>query len=92
MFIVTTQTLENYGAHSESGKFADGQNYWKFKGGDTYLVEDLDREQDAVAFVPVIAKRFLLSRNDSGYRETIQPSNWFSQKHYWFSCVCAARK
>jgi hypothetical protein len=44
MFIVTTQTLENYGAHAESGKFADGQNYWKFKGGDTYLVEDLVME------------------------------------------------
>ena len=54
MFIVTTQTLENYGAHSESGKFSDGQNYWKFKGGDTYLVEDLDREQDAVAFVAAL--------------------------------------
>jgi hypothetical protein len=51
MFIVITQSLENYGAHSESGKFADGQNYWKFKGGDTYLVEDLERPADAMAFV-----------------------------------------
>ena len=49
MFIVTTQGLENYGAHAESGKFADGQNYWKFKSGSTYLVEDLDRAQDAMA-------------------------------------------
>ena len=64
MFIVTTQTLENYGAHSESGKFADGQNYWKFKGGDTYLVEDLDREQDAVAFVAA-----LVMENSIGYKE-----------------------
>jgi hypothetical protein len=64
MFIVTTQTLENYGAHSESGKFADGQNYWKFKGGDTYLVEDLDREQDAVAFVAA-----LVMENGIGYKE-----------------------
>ena len=61
MFIVTTQTLENYGAHSESGKFADGQNYWKFKGGDTYLVEDLDREQDAVAFVAALTMENNLS-------------------------------
>ena len=38
-FVVHTQTLENYGAHSESGKFADGQTYWKFKGGDTYVVD-----------------------------------------------------
>ena len=64
MFIVTTQTLENYGAHAESGKFSDGQNYWKFKGGDTYLVEDLDREQDAVAFVAA-----LVMENGIGYKE-----------------------
>ena len=64
MFIVHTQTLENYGAHAESGKFADGQNYWKFKGGDTYLVEDLDREQDAMAFVAA-----LVMENGIGYKE-----------------------
>jgi hypothetical protein len=40
MFIVMTQTLENYGAHSEDGKFSSGNAYWKFKGGDTYLVEE----------------------------------------------------
>jgi hypothetical protein len=64
MFIVTTQTIENYGAHAEGGKFADGQSYWKFKGGSTYLVEDLDREQDAVAFVAA-----LVMTNDIGYKE-----------------------
>ena len=64
MFIVTTQTIENYGAHAESGKFADGENYWKFKGGSTYLVEDLDREQDAVAFVAA-----LVMENGIGYKE-----------------------
>ena len=64
MFIVHTQTIENYGAHSAGGKFADGTNYWKFKGGSTYLVEDLDREQDAVAFVAA-----LVMTNDIGYKE-----------------------
>jgi|TARA_B100001094_G_scaffold232482_1_gene227327 hypothetical protein len=64
MFIVSTQVLENYGAHAESGKFADGQNYWKFKGGDTYLVEDLDREQDAMAFVAA-----LVMENGIGFKE-----------------------
>ena len=53
-FVVHTQTLENYGAHAESGKFADGMAYWKFKGGDTYIVSGLDRIQDAVAFVAAI--------------------------------------
>ena len=64
MFIVTTQTLENYGAHAEDGKFSSGNAYWKFKGGDTYLVEDLDREQDAMAFVAA-----LVMENGIGYKE-----------------------
>ena len=64
MFIVSTQVLENYGAHSESGKFADGQNYWKFKAGSEYLVEDLDREQDAMAFVCA-----LCMENGIGWKE-----------------------
>ena len=50
-FVVRTQTLENYGAHCESGRYADGMAYWKMKGGMDYLVQDLDRVQDAVAFV-----------------------------------------
>ena len=64
MFIVSTQGLENYGAHAESGKFADGQNYWKFKSGSVYLVEDLDREQDAMAFVAA-----LCMENGVGFKE-----------------------
>jgi hypothetical protein len=80
MFIVTTQTLENYGAHAESGKFSDGQNYWKFKGGDTYLVEDLDREQDAVAFVAA-----LVMDNGIGYKE--YPSEMQSCRDYYLSQV-----
>ena len=28
--LITTQYLENYGAHSENGKFEDGNAYWKF--------------------------------------------------------------
>ena len=50
-FIVTTQGLENYGAHQDSGKFTDGSAYWKFKSGMDYLVSGLDRAQDAMAFV-----------------------------------------
>ena len=51
MFVVITQILENYGAHCEDGRFASGHAYWKFKSGETYLVEDLDRAQDAMAYV-----------------------------------------
>ena len=51
MFVVSTQFLENYGAHCESGRFADGNAYWKMKGGSDFIVGGLDRIQDAVAFV-----------------------------------------
>ena len=64
MFIVHTQTLENYGAHCEDGKFSSGNAYWKFKGGSTYLVEDLDRPQDAYAFVAA-----LVMENNLYYKE-----------------------
>ena len=64
MFIVTTQVLENYGAHTESGKFADGQNYWKFKGGTDYIVSGLERIADAAAFVMAKA-----GENSLGYKE-----------------------
>jgi len=50
-YVVTTQTMENYGAHCEDGKFSSGNAYWKMKGGNDYVVSDLDRTQDAMAFV-----------------------------------------
>lgn len=50
-FVITTQFLENYGAHDEDGRFANGNAYWKMKGGCDYIVTGLDRIQDAVAFV-----------------------------------------
>ena len=63
-FVVITQGLENYGAHAESGAFADNNHYWKFKGGTTYIVSDVEREQDAVAFVMAA-----FSENGIGWKE-----------------------
>ena len=51
LFIVHTQFLENYGAFEGSGKFSEGESRWKYKFGNTYVVDGLDREADAVAFV-----------------------------------------
>ena len=63
-FVVTTQILENYGAHCESGRYADGMAYWKFKGGTDYVVSDVDRPADAMAFVMAAQ-----SSNTIGYKE-----------------------
>ena len=53
-FVVHTQHMENYGAHCEDGRYSSGNAYWKFKGGDTYIVSGVERLQDAVAFVAAI--------------------------------------
>ena len=63
-FVISTQCLENYGAHLEDGKFTSGNAYWKMKGGSDYIVEGLTRIQDAVAYV--MAK---YGENDLGYKE-----------------------
>ena len=47
MFVVITQILENYGAHCEDGLFASGNAYWKFKSGETYLVEERSKNDCA---------------------------------------------
>lgn len=64
MFVVKTQILENYGAHSEDGKFSSGNAYWKFKGGNDYIVSDVTRASDAMAFV---AAKF--SENNISFKE-----------------------
>ena len=74
-FVITTQFLENYGAHSERGKFADGMAYWKMKGGTDYLVSGLDRIQDAVAFVAALSME-----NEIGYKEF--PVEWKTENEW----------
>tara|TARA_R100000458_G_scaffold59865_1_gene72298 strand:+ start:1682 stop:1981 length:300 start_codon:yes stop_codon:yes gene_type:complete len=49
-FVVYTQYLENYGAHSDPEGF-----YWKPKGGGTYIVSNCVREWDAAAAVTLVA-------------------------------------
>jgi hypothetical protein len=76
MFVVSTQFLENYGAHSEDGKFSSGNAYWKMKGGTDYIVSDLDRIQDAVAFVAAKAMQ-----NGIGAKEF--PVEWQSYGEWY---------
>lgn len=39
--VIQTQYCENYGAHDWDGK-GECPQYWKFKGGETYVIRDLD--------------------------------------------------
>ena len=76
-FVVSTQFLENYGAHCEDGRYASGNAYWKMKGGTDYCVSGLERIQDAVAFVAA-----LRMQNSLGAKEF--PVEWCTYEE-WFA-------
>ena len=84
-FIVTTQALENYGSHTQSGKFDDGNQYWKFKFGTDYMVADLESAADAMAFVAAIG-----IENGIGWKEF--PSEVMSVEEWLDGCDEEYRK
>ena len=75
-FVISTQYMENYGAHTGSGKFYFGSFYWKFKGGDDYIVSGFDRIQDAVAY---IAEKYCAVADDGGKEF---PSSWRTEDEW----------
>ena len=40
--IIQTQYKENYAAHDEDYVHGVSESYWKFKGGSSYLITDID--------------------------------------------------
>ena len=42
--VIQTQYCENYGAHTWDGE-GECPQYWKFKGGETYVVPNLSQDQ-----------------------------------------------
>jgi hypothetical protein len=44
--VIQTQIQENYGAHDWNGE-GECPQYWKFKGGNTYVVENLSEKHAA---------------------------------------------
>ena len=71
-FHVRTQVLENYG----TGRFQDGEAYWKMKGGEDYIISGVDRIQDAVAFVAA-----MVTMNSLVYKEF--PAAWNEVGEDW---------
>jgi hypothetical protein len=67
-YLVSTQTLENYGAHDKDGRFSSGNAHWKFKGGNDYIITGVKNIQDAVAFVAAKCS------NNIGFKEF--PVQW----------------
>ena len=80
--LITTQYLENYGAHSENGKFEDGNAYWKFKGGEQYVIStNSHKEANAVAFMSAYLQK---ENNNCRGKELITswemlPTDWVEE-------------
>lgn len=72
-YIVSTQVIENYGAHDEDGRYANGNARWKFKGGTDYLIKGLERAADAVAFAHAYINRDMdgVDTNTLSFKEYI---------------------
>jgi hypothetical protein len=67
--VIYTQVFENY-AWNEDGSIGKGKDaYWKAKGGDEYIVRDIETEVDATA--AVMALRDQMERADDYIVESI---------------------
>jgi hypothetical protein len=67
--VIYTQIYENY-AWNEDGTIGKGPDaYWKAKGGDEYVVHDIDTEVDAT--VAVMALREEIEKDNDYFIETI---------------------
>jgi hypothetical protein len=95
--IIDTQIKENYGAHAWDGK-GECPQYWKFKGGNTYVVENVD--QYAGICHPYIELLDLIEMKDDSFEEyfidayekeyvrdldnlTEDDNSYYAQKQQW---------
>jgi hypothetical protein len=67
--VIYTQVYENY-AWNEDGTIGKGPDaYWKAKGGDEYIVRDIETEVDATAAVMVLREQ--IEKANDYFAETI---------------------
>lgn len=70
--VIQTQYCENYGAHTWDGK-GECPQYWKFKGGETYVVPNLSQDQvTRVIEQGIPTLRALIEYSNEASREYIQ--------------------
>lgn len=69
--VIQTQVRENYGAHDWDGK-GECPQYWKCKGGDTYIVPNLtDKQVEKVKSHGVPTLTALIESRSEGFEEYI---------------------
>lgn len=71
--VIYTQVYENYGAHDWSGE-GECPQYWKAKGGDTYVVPNLSAESLLSVKELINELAGLIDRRSHMFEETI--ANW----------------
>jgi hypothetical protein len=72
--VIQTQIKENYGAHDWDGQ-GECPQYWKFKGGSTYVVPNLTPEQALrVSEVGIPTLTALIEERNESFEEYVQ--NW----------------
>ena len=80
--VITTQSYENYGAHDWDGT-CECPQYWKPKGGDTYVVRDLTWEQvERIEAKGLPNLTSLIEIDDVYYREIIINSSITTDDDY----------
>ena len=78
--VIVTQYQENYGAHSWDG-VGDCPQYWKNKGGETYVVENVDAQKwnEFSAIVERACKYFDCVYSDNHSAESV--IDWSAQEN-----------
>lgn len=72
--VIQTQVKENYGAHNWDGE-GECPQYWKFKGGETYIVPNLSVEQTLkIKDKGIPTLMALIESNSDMFEEYVQ--NW----------------
>lgn len=69
--VINTQYMENYGSHDWNGE-GECPQYWKFKGGSTYVIHNVtmaqamsaeywDKVRDAIVYKDDYSEEYILS-------------------------------
>jgi hypothetical protein len=68
--MITTQYMENYGAHDWDGE-GECPQYWKFKGGEDYFFRLLSESWDIPKLVDALSTKFKLEWSDNYSRQYV---------------------
>ena len=105
--VIQTQYRENYAAHNEDYVHGVSESYWKFKGGDTFVVscsladaQDPDFRQaafDAVSYSNEASEEYVLDYNfidDAEFKISDHVQEWETPTNLWFDGehFCATKK